>query len=174
MKQNKLPELKGKKVLLIGSGNDIDGRAMQNIIDNSNEYDIIARVNKPYGFIKDIGLKTDIIFMRHSYWRNRFWPHFRNNYPPIVAFRGGINCSIEYDKAISKRYNLKLASTGLCAIHWLVEEAKVDNVAVIGFGYKDGGFIENKTYTGTSIQDPNKNFDWHKEQDIFKEMVTLI
>lgn len=168
-----MPELKGKRILLIGSGNDIDGRLMKDIIEG-NEYDVICRVNKPYGAIKDIGLRTDIIFVRHGHWRTLYWPHLKDNYPPMVAFRTGINCKKSYDKDLATRYNLKMASTGLCAIHWLIEEAKVDSVTVIGFGYKDGKFIEDKTYTGTNIKDPNKNFDWHKEQSIFKEMVTLI
>lgn len=165
--------LKGKKVLLIGSGNDLDRRNMQSIIDESDQYDVIARINKPYGYIKDVGLKTDIIFVRFTHWSDMYWPHLKQDMPDVVAFRHGLNCDKDYDKVIAEKYRLKMASTGLCAIHWLTEQ-EVDNITVIGFGYKNGKFSDDKIYVGTNIIDQNQNFDWKKEQNIFKSIVTLL
>lgn len=55
--------VKDKKILLIGSGEDLNGRNLGERISAENcEWDIIARVNKHYGDIKDVGVRTDIFF----------------------------------------------------------------------------------------------------------------
>lgn len=56
-------ELAGKNILVIGSGSDLDGRKMKELIDGDT-YDVIARVNKYYGSPDDVGTRTDYIFTR--------------------------------------------------------------------------------------------------------------
>jgi len=60
--------IKDKTVLIIGSGADIDGRRLKYLIDNTNRFDIVARVNKHYGNELDTGTRTDVIFTRWNQW----------------------------------------------------------------------------------------------------------
>lgn len=41
-------EYRGKTVLIVASGSDLDGRGMGERID-SGEWDVVARINKHYG-----------------------------------------------------------------------------------------------------------------------------
>lgn len=170
--------LKDKSVLLIGSGADVDGRAMGAEIDGE-AYDIVARVNKPYGAVADVGTRTDIVFVRHAEWVNFFWHrHTAEGEEPasrrVVAFHDGVGCARRYDTAAVAELGFPAAkvSTGLCAAKWLLEHGA--KVTVIGFGYRDGAFPSDKTYAETGKKDTNPNFDWQAENAWLREHVTLV
>lgn len=56
-------QYRDKTILIVGSGSDLDGRGMQEIID-SDRYDIVARVNKMYGAPQDVGTRANVLFTR--------------------------------------------------------------------------------------------------------------
>lgn len=170
-------DIKGKKVLLIGSSKDIDGRAMGAVIDGKS-YDIVARVNKPYGTTADVGTRTDIIFVRRREWATYFWPRPRaeaEQQPRIVAFRDGVGCPRGYDDLTHAELALpaQKTSTGLCAAKWLLEQG-AKSVTVIGFGYSAGAFQSEKTYAKTGEVDTNPKFNWAAENEWLRGHVTLL
>lgn len=166
---NKEHDLNGKTVLLIGSGNDLDGRAMGERID-AGEYDVVARVNKPYGSPADVGTRTDIIFVRRVEWVNYFWQRqqrMTERPARVVAFHDGVQCPRGYDAAVREDLQLPAAkaSSGLCAVRWLLERGA--KVTIIGFGYKGGVWPAAKVYAQTGAVDENPNFDWAAEQAFY-------
>lgn len=66
-------EYRGKTVLIVGSGYDLDGRGLGERID-SGEWDVVARINKHYGKPEDVGNRTDVILTRwYSWLDNHEW-----------------------------------------------------------------------------------------------------
>lgn len=66
-------EYRGKTVLIVASGSDLDGRGMGERID-SGEWDVVARINKHYGWTEDVGNRTDVILTRwYSWLDNHEW-----------------------------------------------------------------------------------------------------
>lgn len=170
-------DLNGKTVLLIGSGRDIDGRAMQERIDTAGEFDLIARVNKPYGASTDAGTRTDIIFVRRAEWVNLLWgrrPQQGEDAPAprMVAFRDAVGCERGYAEAAAQELGLPKVSTGLLAAKWLLERGAA--VSVIGFGATGGAFAKAKTYAVTGAADNNPNYNWPAENEWLAAHVTLL
>ncbi len=177
-------ELKGKKVLLIGSGADLDGRKMQSEIDTGTTYDFIARVNKPYGAIEDVGTKTDVILVRKASWFRFFWRDFMMNRQrmseaeraakPVldVVFNEGVNCRHDYGFFAAHHLGFFRLSTGLLAAKWLKEQGA--DVTAIGYGWSEGAFVPVKTYTQTKQEDANPNYDWKRENEWIAANVNLI
>lgn len=163
----------GKKVLLIGSSNDIDGRAMHDSIDGELEYDFIARVNRYYGAADDCGSRTDLIFVRHREWATFYFQRADLcEGCRIVAFWDGVGCDRSFADDVASEVGLPKASTGLLAAKWLLDRGA--DVTVIGFGYSDGSFATAKTYAVTGMADANPNYDWPSENEWLRQNVTLI
>lgn len=60
-------DYRGLRVLVVGSGSDLDGRKLGREIDGGR-WDVIARVNKHYGSREDVGERTDVILTRWNGW----------------------------------------------------------------------------------------------------------
>lgn len=166
--------VKDKTVLLIGSGSDLDGRAMQKQIDGDS-YDIVARINHPFGAPADVGTRTDMVFVRRREWASYYFHGPQMQGCRIVAFRDGVGCDRDYDAAVRAALvpQAAKASTGLCAVHWLLEHG-AKSVTVLGFGWRDGAFADAKTYAVTGEVDTNPKFDWPAEHAYIAERVSLI
>lgn len=162
-----------KTVLLIGSGSDLDGRAMQEQIDGEG-YDIVARINHPFGAVADVGTRTDMVFVRRREWASYYFHGEQMKNCRIVAFRDGVGCDKDYDEAVRAELvpHAVKASTGLCAVRWLLERGA--KVTCIGFGWRDGAFASDKTYAVTGALDTNPKFDWDAEHAYIADHVTLI
>lgn len=154
-------ELKGKKVLLIGSGDDLNGRALNERISSPDcEWDAIARINKHYGAVEDVGKRMDICFVAKREYAG--W-YFHSATPHgdmmIVAFKDGCCCDRFYREEVAKELGMGVrVSSGLAAVHWLLAHGAT--VEIIGFGKPDE--LAAKTYPdGTA--DPNAQYDWTAE-----------
>lgn len=156
-------DLTGKKVLLIGSGADLNGRAMQERISAQDcEWDAIARINRFFGEPADVGQRMDICFVAKREWANWYFYGTCKREPfLIVAFRDGCACDRGYREKTAQELNLgEVVSSGLCAVHWLLAHgAKVD---IIGFNAPGGVWSGHKVYADGRV-DENKRFDWAAE-----------
>ena len=156
-------ELKGKRVLLIGSGDDLNGRAMQVSIDGETcGWDAVARINRMFGDTADVGERVDIIFVAKREWGNWFFRMPKEGEDRIiVAFRDGCACDRGYREKTAQELHLgEVVSSGLCAVHWLLEHgAQVD---IIGFNAPGGVWSGQKVYA-VGRMDASKRFDWAAE-----------
>lgn len=176
-----MKRLKGKKVLLIGSGKDLDGRKMGTIIDNSDAYDLVCRVNKGYGLVEDTGTRTDVIFIRYSQWIPKFFSgiYLKNCKKRVVFFDGDPKMR-EFVEETKKETGLETVSTGLLAARWLICNGA--DVTIIGYGYKNGSFPKQKAYTvngvikeTSGVNDNTTTYDWEAENNwLLQAKVTLI
>lgn len=169
-------QYRGKKIILIGSGNDIDGRKMGEIIDGEN-YDIVARVNKHYGSREDAGNRTDVILTRWNQWLDNeewFSDEEQHSAKEIVILNQYIGFSQTEYNWLCAQVGHQQVSAGIQAIAFFLNRG-VKQVDVIGFGCKNGKFKKTKEYTtgsqGTTPThnmqgnvDVNPNYDWHKEK----------
>lgn len=159
-------DLTGKKVLLIGSGEDLNGRGLRERIDaEACEWDAIARVNKCYGNTEDVGQRTDIAFVFRRSWFNLFLIGSQVfTAVHIVAFREGVGCGVEncgknYRAAVAAKIGMERVSTGLAAVFWLLERGAT--VEIIGFG--TGENPAKKVYADGTL-DLTPRFDWAAER----------
>lgn len=171
--------LKGKTVLVIGSGADVDGRALGAAIDAGEIADVVIRVNKHYGSRKDVGSRTDIIFTRWRAWLDRmvgwFEPEVVEGAGYVVALNENFHWKKEWSELVRKEAGVKNPSAGLMAVWWALVHG-AEEVKVIGFGFRAaGGEDKEKRYGEHSFQysgavDKNPNYDfaaerrWHANQ----------
>lgn len=171
-------EYRGKKILVIGSGSDLDGRRMHDEIE-SNKYDIVARVNKLYGANEDVGTRTDVIFTRWYSWLDNlqwFNKDVQDNAKQIVILNQHVGYSQTEYQWLCAKMGTTSASAGAQAIDFFLNRGAAC-VDVIGFGCKEGKFNPDKIYTqgskGTTPEhnttkegkDENPNYDWHAERE---------
>lgn len=70
---------------------------------------------------------------------------------------------------ISKELNLEHVSAGVQAVHWLLNRG-CKCIDLIGFGYKEGKFMEEKIYAKNSknyapgMVDTNPMYNWNAER----------
>lgn len=171
-------DMTGKRVLLIGSGADLNGRALNERISAPDcEWDAIARINHHFGEVEDVGKRMDICFVGQREWANWYFSTCSRREPHlIVAFREGCACEPHYRVRVAAELKMgDFVSSGLAAVHWLLAHgAQVD---IIGFN-APGGEIDTtgkKTYADGS-EDGNTRFDWTAEILWIKEQpgVTLL
>lgn len=126
-----------KLALLIGSGSDINGRRLQQTIDNAKDV-TIARINKHYGNQIDIGIKTDIIFG----FDTSIIPAYLKQaqfIDPYILDNG------RFRNSVQERLGHHNPSTGIMGVYWLLDNDY--SPIVIGFGFKNGELVNNiKTY----------------------------
>lgn len=175
--------IRGKKILVIGSGSDLDGRNMGELID-SDKWDIVARCNKMYGNPKDVGTRLDYVFTRWQQWLDNkefFTKEQLDNATEIVVLnqhtalkRWDSFCETEY-WWLCNQVGHEHVSCGAQTIAFFLNRG-AKSVDVIGFGSKEGRFLKDKVYTtgskGTTPvnnttkegKDENPLYDWHKER----------
>ena len=154
--------LAGKKVLLIGSGSDLNGRKMGDRISAAEcEWDMIARVNRPYGDAEDVGKRLDLCFVCRRVWLNyNFNPSFLRSGFRVIAFDDGVGCEQGYRSKAALGANIGTkSSTGFAAAYWLLEQGAT--VEIIGFGSRENMSV--KTYPDGTV-DNNPNYDWAAER----------
>jgi hypothetical protein len=168
--------LYNSKVLVIGSGQDLDGRAMKDIIDG-NTYDYICRINKTYGDVQDVGTRCDIFFTRWSSWVSYGCDFIDadtlHQCKIVVVLNQHVNYSQTERTMISYEVGEDHVSAGPQAVHWLLNRG-CRHIDLIGFGYRDGKFMDEKIYAKNSknypdgMKDTNSMYNWAKERQWLK------
>lgn len=161
------------KVLVIGSGQDINGRGLGQEIDYSNRWDYIMRINKTYGDPVDSGRRTDIFVTRWSSWVNEgnmfIEPQVLDKCKKVIILNQHVNYSQSERLLISKELGLEHVSAGPQAVAWLLNRG-CKHIDLIGFGYKDGEFMSDKIYCNNSknyesgMKDENSMYNWKTER----------
>lgn len=170
-------KLYNSKVLVIGSGQDLDGRGLQNEIDNTDRWDYILRINKMYALPEDVGTRTDIFVTRWSSWvsygSNFIDANTLAQCKIVIVLNQNVNYSKTERLLISKELGLEQVSAGPQAVHWLLNRG-CRHIDLIGFGYKDGEFMTDKIYAKNShnypdgMKDNNTHYDWNAERNWLK------
>lgn len=181
--------VQGKRVLVIGSGRDLDGRGMGAAVDRG-DWDIVIRANKVYGDPQDCGSRTDVFVIRRTYYLDsnpEFLPErARRHLKAIIGIEDHKGYTSEDFHRLLSRLG-SLPSTGMCALVWALDHGAA-SVDVIGFGWRDGAFAGKKSYsTGSPDMVPkiltskegvdlNPYCDWGKENAMLValEKVNLI
>lgn len=171
-------EYRDKVVLLIGSGSDLDGRNMQEEIDNG-KYDIVARVNKMYGSEADVGRRTDVILTRWNQWLDNhewFTQEVQDKAREIVILNQHIGYSQTEYAWLCHKVGHEHVSAGAQAVDFFLNRG-VKELHIIGFGCKGGKFLKDKVYTNGSTgttpthnttkegKDENPLYNWHLERE---------
>lgn len=165
---------KGKSMLIIGSGKDLDGRKMGNIIDG-DKYDYVVRVNKHYGSKEDVGSRTDVIILRWYAWLDYEWWHEEDKAQAqeTIILNQHVGYSETEYRWLCERVGHGAVSAGVQAIDWALHRG-VASIDVIGYGRVNGERAAVKQYTtgstnttpaGAEKQDNNPHYDWGKEDD---------
>lgn len=145
---------------------------MRDEIDG-DKYDYICRINKTYGKIEDVGTRCDIFVTRWSQWiseGNTFIePEVLRKCKKVIILNQHFNYSKTERLLISKELGLEHVSAGPQAVHWLLNRG-CRHIELIGFGYKDGKFMEEKIYCNNSknypagMKDENPMYNWEAER----------
>lgn len=165
--------LYNSKVLVIGSGQDIDGRGLKDEIDNSERWDYVLRLNKLYGNTEDVGTRCDIFVTRWSQWISEgsqfIDQETLRKCLKVIILNQHVNYSKTERLLISKELCLEHVSAGPQAVHYLLNRG-CRHIDLVGFGYKDGKFMEEKIYCNNSknypdgMKDENPLYDWKAER----------
>ena len=164
--------IKGKRILIIGSGADNDGRRMQEQID-SDYYHYIIRVNKHYGKPEDTGSRTDIIFTRWLQWVSNGQKFFTDEDLAQAKKVVIINQHLGISQAEIEQGKIEVChdkvSAGIYAALWCINRG-ASQIDLIGYGKFSDGFREHKKYCQNShnypdrMIDTNPLYNWQKEQ----------
>lgn len=160
-----------KRAILIGSGSDLNGRGMGRDIDRGF-HGIIARVNRLYGALPDVGARTDVLFTFHPLiWdracKGRFGkalPYRRIVIPQKIS--GG-----RLYEDVKERFGLKKPTTGLLAAAYLISQGY--HPEVVGFGFRAGVLVNfHKTYPDGRPEDERQyaQHDFDRENEILQEL----
>lgn len=164
-------DLSGKKVLVIGSGADLNGRKMAAEIDNPDgKWDFVIRCNRYFGDPEDVGSRMDLLMVRYFAWRRNFPEDMLEKSRCMAIYEGGF--THEELVSIAEECNIRKASCGLLACWWALQMG-AESVTVIGFGYGDGKWAEFKVYPD-GTKDNNPMYDWDKEHEWMESHVQLI
>lgn len=167
---------RGKRVLVIGSGSDLDNREMADIVDGPT-YDVVARVNKHYGDPKRVGARTDVIFTRWPSWLDRqdwFSDREQARSQEIVILNVHVGYSRTEHEWLAKRIGVQQVSAGVMAVDFFLNRGAA-SVDIVGFGFKDGQWSKEKLYTTANpshvptsktdgVKDINSAYDWTRER----------
>lgn len=162
-----------RKALVIGSGIDIDGRHMQSIIDDSDYYGCVVRVNKPYGDVVDVGTRCDVLVTRWAMWADPAFGFVNTRVlqeaEEVVILNQFVNYSIAERSLLLAESSCDNLSAGVQAVHWLLNRGCV-HVDLIGFGFDGKEFAKEKRYCHNAINfeagavDNNPHYDFAKER----------
>ena len=166
--------IKDKKVLIIGSGEDLDSRRMEHEIDHSDRWDLVVRINKLYGRKECVGERTDVIISRWNQWitkGNRFFPQeIIDAAKKVVILNQHIGYSENEKALIACEIGVPHVSAGPQAVAYFLNRG-CEHVDLIGFGYLNGEFLKEKRYADNShnyptrMKDNNNLYDWAKERE---------
>lgn len=162
---------KGKKVLVIGSGADLVGRGLGRLID-SGRWDVVVRVNQPFGAPSDVGSKMDVLVTRWRSWVPQF---FKGpvRFEKLIVLNERVGMSSNEINVASVEVGAERVSAGLCACIWALNRG-AKSVSVIGFGYHPAtGWAPQKRYPDGTL-DPNSHYNWAAENRWLEKNVTLI
>lgn len=163
--------LKGKGVLVIGSGEDLNGRSLADEIDCvDGRWQFIIRCNAYYGRGEDVGMRTDLIWVRYLRWSARFPLIIRKQARCVSNYEGGF--SRRERIIVAETCGVRKASAGLLACWWAIQMGAA-RVSVIGFGYRNGRWDAVKQYPDGLI-DNNPMYDWNKEHEWLEKNVELL
>lgn len=157
-----IPPLRGKKVLLIGSGRDLAGRKMGEAIE-AGEYGLVARCNKYYGAEEDIGRKTDIAIVRWPGWEHAFFQEAPEYPRSWITINDGSGIPPAVVNEAVAEVGHPTVSCGIIAAKWLLGCGA--EVSVIGMGRNADGSRPDgsaKVYVD-GTKDNNPHYDWAKE-----------
>ena len=165
-------EYDGKRVLLVGSGCDVNGRRMGAAVDAvGGRWDVVVRLNRHYGAVCDVGGRTDVIFTRWRKWL-QWWGKAElaavsdvvvvNEYRGISAEEMALNCAEVGHDAVS---------IGVHAAGYLLRRGAV--VEGIGLGWLQGAFARQKRYPDGRL-DGNVRYDWAAENEWMRKNVRLL
>lgn len=178
-----------KRVLVIGSGSDLDGRGMGDDIDGG-AWDAVVRANKVYGNPRDTGSRTDVLVISRSdyLYSNPEWLPARaaRFIKTVISLEDHMGYSVTEFNDLRARLG-SYPSTGMRAVDWVLNNGAA-HVDVIGFGWRNGGFSNKKAYTGydaamlpsilidRNLVDLNSYHDFGRENDmlVHLEKVNLI
>lgn len=178
--------VRGKRVLVVGSGRDLDGRGLGSAVDRG-DWDIVIRANKVYGDPLDCGSRTDVLVIRRVVYLEsnpEFLPERAHAHiKAIIGIEDHKGYTGEEFHRLTQRLG-SLPSTGMCAVMWALDHG-AESVDVIGFGWRDGAFAGKKSYsTGsptlvpkilTSAEgvDLNPYCNWDKENAMLLSLEKL-
>lgn len=175
--------IKGKTVLIIGSGADIDGRRLAKQIDNTNRFDIVARVNKHYGNEIDTGKRTDVIVTRWLQWVKDGINFFTNeeieNAKQVIILNQHVGFSQTENQIVCNELGVEKVSAGIQAVSYFLNRG-AKTIYLLGFGMTKEGFMNEKKYCKHSInykdgmKDTNQFYDWNKEKTWLKQQSKII
>lgn len=164
-------DLKGKRVLVIGSGADLNGRMLGKEIDTPNgRWQFVVRCNAPYGRVEDVGTRTDLVMVRYLQWRARFPAAILKQARCVSTYEGGIPRTERI--IVADECGVRKASCGLLACWWALQMG-AESVTVIGFGHRNGQWDAVKSYPDGHT-DTNPMYDWNKEHEWMERHVQLI
>lgn len=119
-------ELRGKKVLVVGSSIELDDYHFTN--NNLDKWDVVIRLNKLYG---NLGTRTDIIFTRWISWikdpyklRNFFPQSVIDNSKSIIIANQNIGISATEVALIKEEAGVEHASIGLVAVGYCLHRGQ--------------------------------------------------
>lgn len=152
--------VKGRKVLLIGSGKDLVGRRLGERIDRG-EWDVVVRCNHFYGDPVDVGTRTDLAVVREGRFEKDFLAEAPVTPLRVLSTNDGPNFPRAVLQQAAQEIGHREASVGLIAARWLLNCGA--RLSAIGIGhFPDGHWIAQKTYPNGTI-DTAGFCDWSKE-----------
>lgn len=166
-------DFRGVRVLVIGSGLDLNGRRLADAIDFSARWDVVARLNKYYGDPRDVGRRCELGFIRWRGWQTKqggavmregqdWWPYdVRCGVRRWVVLNEFAGISPGEHDMTAAEAGVEKPSCGLLAVAWLLNRG-ARAVDVIGFGMGATGWLARKAYTN-GVVDGNPHYDWEKE-----------
>lgn len=123
-------DIRGKNIIIIGSGADLAGRRMGKDIDRG-KWDIVIRLNKRYGTPHDVGNRTDLWITRWRSWIGTITPAEDK---PYIILNEHVGISPKEYQIILDELGHNAASCGLLAVAWCLHRG-ARSVSVIGYGY---------------------------------------
>lgn len=166
--------IKDKKVLLIGSGKDLAGRKLGELIDQGY-WDVVVRLNHYYGTPEDVGTRTDLAVLRYDTREKDFIEECPVCPAHILTTNDGINIPKELLNVAGEETGQQQASVGIIAAIWLLQHGA--KLTAIGIGhYPDGSWEKQKTYPD-GTKDTSGFYDWEKENawwEARKDIIRLL
>lgn len=153
-------KLRGRSVLLVGSGQDLVGRGLGKRID-AGEWDVVVRCNHFYGAPADVGTRTDLAVVRLAKLEKAFFDESPVAPLRVVSTNDGNNFPIHIVVKAAEEVGHSEASCGVIAAKWLMECGA--RLSVMGFGRRaDGSWYPAKVYPD-GTPDTATFCDWEKE-----------
>lgn len=112
---------------------------------DKGRFDVVVRVNKPYGDPRDVGTRTDVVFIRWAKWLDIFWKDTDTKDKVIVIVNQSLGMSkSEYQMGLMEIGHDNM-SCGLAAVLWAINR-NAKRVFIMGFGEQQGQRMTNKRY----------------------------